>query len=41
MSSYNAATEQPYSFLYVKMNAKSKQQMFFINFEKRIEIEDE
>jgi len=41
MSIYNAAVEQPYSFLYIKMNAKSKQEMFFINFSKRIEIEDE
>ena len=41
MAIYNAATEQPYSFLYIKLNAKSKQDMFFINFEKRIEIEEE
>jgi hypothetical protein len=40
MSIYNAAVEKPYNFLYIKMNSKDKNEMFFINFEKRIEIED-
>ena len=32
------ATAQAYSFLYVKLNAKTADDMFYINFEKRIEI---
>ena len=35
---YHMATDQPYSFLYVKLNAKSKNDMFYINFDKRIEL---
>ena len=38
---YNLAVSKPYNFLYIKMNAKSKNDMFFINFEKIIEIQDE
>ena len=41
MQIYNTATAKPYSFLYIKMNATNKNNMFFINFEKRIEIEDD
>ena len=37
---YNMAVEVPYSFLYVKLNAKSKKDMFYINFSKRIEIDN-
>ena len=40
MDIYNLATQEPYSFLYVKLNSKSKNDMFFIRFEKRIELED-
>ena len=35
---YNMATEEPYSFLYVNLRAKRKQDTFYIRFEKRIEI---
>jgi hypothetical protein len=35
---YQIATAQPFSFLYVKLNAKTVDDMFYINFEKRIEI---
>jgi hypothetical protein len=35
---YHMATAEPYSFLYVKLNAKSASDMFYINFNKRIEI---
>jgi len=37
---YNMATEQPFSFLYVNLRAKTKGNIFFIKFEKRIEIDD-
>ena len=33
---YHLATAQPYSFLYVKLNAKTVDDMFYINFKKRI-----
>ena len=35
---YNLATEEPYSFLYVRLNAKSKQNMFYIRFDKNIQL---
>ena len=38
---YNIATEKPYSFLYVKLNAKDVNHMFFINFESRMLLEDD
>ena len=37
---YNAATKEDYSFLYVKLNSKSKNDMFYIKFNQRIELED-
>ena len=37
---YNMATAEPYSFLYVNLRATSKNHIFLIRFEKRIEIED-
>jgi len=37
---YNMATDEPYSFLYVNLRAKRKQDTFYIRFEKRIEFED-
>ena len=37
---YNLATFEPYSFLYCNLRAKSKQEMCWIRFDKRIEIED-
>ena len=37
---YNLATKEDYSFLYVKLNSKSKQDMFYIKFNHRIELED-
>jgi len=39
MDIYNLATEEPYSFLYIKLNAKSRNDTFHIRFEKRIEID--
>ena len=37
---YNLATDEDYSFLYVKLNSKSKNNMFYIRFEKKIELID-
>ena len=37
---YHSATAEAYSFLYVKLNAKTVDDMFYINFEKRIEIDN-
>jgi hypothetical protein len=37
---YQMATAEPYSFLYVNLRAKSKNHIFHIRFEKRIEIDD-
>ena len=41
MDVYRMATKEPYSFLYVKLNAKSLSNTFFINFNSSIKIEDE
>jgi len=37
---YNTATSEPYSFLYVNLVAKSKNDMFFIRFNKKMIIDD-
>ena len=37
---YNMATSAPYSFLFVNLRAKERNNMFMIKFDKRIEIED-
>ena len=37
---YNTATAEPYSFLYVNLRAKLKNEIFMIRFDKRIEIDD-
>ena len=33
---YRLATEEPYSFLYIKLNAKNKKDMFYIRLDKKI-----
>ena len=40
---YNAATEEPFSFLYVKLTSKSKDDMFYKRFDHKLVIggEDE
>ena len=38
---YKIATQEAYSFLYVKLNAKSLSNMFMINYNRRIKITDE
>ena len=40
LSIYKLATEQPYSFLYIKLTAKTINDMFFIKFDKKIIIND-
>jgi GTPase SAR1 family protein len=35
---YEKATEQPFSFLYINLISQDKNNMFYINFDKRIEI---
>ena len=37
---YELATSEPYSFLYVKMTSKSKENMFMIRFDKYLEVEE-
>ena len=38
---YSIATSEPHSFLYVKLTAKSKDDMFYMNFNKRLVINDD
>ena len=37
---YNMATSEPYSFLFVNLRAKNKNEIFHVRFDKRIEVED-
>ena len=37
---YHMATDEPYSFLYVKLTAKTKNDMFYIRFDKKLMIAD-
>ena len=37
---YNMATSEPYSFLFVNLRAKKKNDIFHVRFDKRIEVED-
>jgi hypothetical protein len=37
---YNTATEEPYIFLYVKLTAASKDEMFFKRFDHELMIEE-
>ena len=36
---YNAGTSEPYSFLFINLNAKKLNDMFYINYTKKLEIE--
>ena len=40
MEIYGLATAEPYSFLYVKLTAKKRNDLFMVNFNKKITIED-
>ena len=35
---YNAATEEPFSFLYVKLTSKNKEDMFYKRFDHKLVI---
>ena len=35
---YNMATAEPYSFLFIKLNAKKLNDMFYVRYEKKLEI---
>ena len=37
---YNVATSEPHSFLYVKLTAKHKDDMFYMNYDRRLVIND-
>jgi hypothetical protein len=37
---YRAATEEPYSFLFIRLDAKTRQEMFYLRFEQRLVPED-
>ena len=37
---YRAATAEPYSFLFIRLDAKTKQEMFYLRFEQRLVPED-
>jgi len=36
---YNAGTSKPYSFLFIKLNAKKLNDMFYVRYDKKLEIE--
>ena len=36
---YNTATSEPHSFLYVKLTAPSKKDMFFMNLSRKLVVE--
>ena len=40
MELYQLATAEAYSFLYVKLNEKKRNDMFYINFSKKLIVED-
>ena len=40
MEIYSLATTEAYSFLYVKLNEKIRNNMFMVNFSKKITIDD-
>ena len=37
---YNTATSEPHAFLYVKLTAKKKDDMFYMNFDRRLAIDE-
>ena len=41
MDMYNLATEEPYSFMYVALTAKKKEDMFWIRFDKKLVVTDD
>jgi hypothetical protein len=41
MALYQMATGEPHSFLYINLMAKNKKDMFFMNFDRKLVVEDE
>ena len=37
---YRAATAEPYSFLFIRLDAKTRETMFYLRFEERLVPED-
>ena len=37
---YNTATAEPYAFLYVNLRAKDKDDMFYMNFDRKLTVAD-
>ena len=37
---YNMATSEPYSFLYGNLRSKDKEDMFYMNFDRKLMVED-
>ena len=37
---YEAATKEPYSFWYILLTAKLKEDMFFIRFDQKVTVSD-
>ena len=37
---YRAATAEPYSFLFIRLDAKTRETMFYLRFEQRLVPED-
>jgi hypothetical protein len=40
MDIYNVATGEPHSFWYINLMAKSTKDMFYMNYNKKLEVED-
>ena len=40
MDMYKLATSEPFSFLYIKLSAKKKEDMFYIRYDKKLVVED-
>jgi hypothetical protein len=37
---YNIATSEPHSFLYINLVAKNKKDMFFMNYDRKLVVDD-
>ena len=37
---YNIATSEPHSFLYINLVAKDKKDMFFMNYDRKLIVDD-
>ena len=41
MEFYKQATSEPFSFLFVRLDAKTREETFWLRFEKRLTLQDE